>query len=153
MHRAVCATGARSCSFSICDESRKLYCYVGITLWFRPTSIYIHRGGHFANWILSPSVNDMSILILFKSASVFETLDRINLFSVNVRPWDYWYKWYLISETDSATRNTGRKMNQFSFVCVSFNTWQKQVIFFIYMKERIPYNSVCLILLCVKNFA
>ena len=40
----------------------------------------------------------------------------------------------------------GRKKNQFSFVCISFNTWQKLVNFLIYIKECISYNSVSLIL-------
>ena len=40
------------------------------------------------------------------------------------------------------------------FFCVHlFNTWQKLVKFFMYIKERISYNSVCLMLACVKNFA
>jgi len=40
------------------------------------------------------------------------------------------------------------------FFCVHlFNTWQKLVKFFVYIKERISYNSVCLMLACVKNFA
>jgi len=38
------------------------------------------------------------------------------------------------------------KKNQFSFVCISFNTWQKLVNFLIYIKECISYNSVSLIL-------
>ena len=49
------------------------------------------------------------------------------------------------------------KMNQFSFVCSIFNTWQKLVIFFTYIRPKesrsISYNSVYLILACVKNFA
>jgi len=43
--------------------------------------------------------------------------------------------------------------NHFSFVCISFNTWQKLVSFFIYSKQHISYTSVYLILACVKNFA
>jgi len=40
------------------------------------------------------------------------------------------------------------------FFCVHlFNTWQKLVKFFMHIKERISYNSVCLMLACVKNFA
>jgi len=35
-----------------------------------------------------------------------------------------------------------QKKNQFSFVCVSFNTWQKLVIFFAYIKEDIRYITI-----------
>jgi len=39
------------------------------------------------------------------------------------------------------------------FFCVHlFNVWQKLVNFFVYIKESISYNSVYLILACVKNF-
>jgi len=34
-----------------------------------------------------------------------------------------------------------------------FYYWQKLVNSFIYIKERISYNSVYLILMCIKNFA
>ena len=47
------------------------------------------------------------------------------------------------------------KMNKFSFVCISFNTWQILTIFFtywVYIKECISYNNVYLILARVKNF-
>ena len=44
------------------------------------------------------------------------------------------------------------KRNQFSFVCVSFNTWQKLVKIFTYIKKRISYNSIYLILACINNF-
>ena len=44
------------------------------------------------------------------------------------------------------------KKNQFSFVNIFFNTWQKLVNFFTYIEESISYNSVYLILACVKNF-
>jgi len=43
--------------------------------------------------------------------------------------------------------------NQFSFVCISFNTWQKLVNLFVYIKERISYSSVYLIAACVQMFA
>ena len=46
----------------------------------------------------------------------------------------------------------GIKRNQSSFVCISFNTWQKLVNFFICIKDCISYNSVYLILARVKNF-
>jgi len=38
-------------------------------------------------------------------------------------------------------------------LCASFNTRQKQVIFFTYIKESISYNKMYLILARVKNFA
>jgi len=41
----------------------------------------------------------------------------------------------------------------FIFVCIFFNTRQKLVNFFAYIKESISYNSVYSILACVKNFA
>ena len=37
------------------------------------------------------------------------------------------------------------KRNQFSFVCISFNTRQKLVNFFVYIKEYISYNFVYLL--------
>jgi len=43
------------------------------------------------------------------------------------------------------------KRKQCSFVCIY--TRQKVLNFFTYTKESISYNSVCLILACVKNFA
>jgi len=45
-----------------------------------------------------------------------------------------------------------RKRSQFSFVCLFFNARQKLVNFFTYIKESISYNSVYLVLACVKNF-
>jgi len=36
---------------------------------------------------------------------------------------------------------------------IFFNTLQKLVNFFTYIKESISYNSVYLILACIKNFA
>ena len=50
------------------------------------------------------------------------------------------------------THRKAEKKNQFSSVCVSFNTWQKLVNFFVHIKEHICYNSVYFILACVKNF-
>jgi len=44
------------------------------------------------------------------------------------------------------------KRNQFSFVCISLNTWQKLVNFFMYIQECISYHSVYFILACIKNF-
>jgi len=44
------------------------------------------------------------------------------------------------------------KRNQFSFVRIFFNAWQKLMIFFTYIKESMSYNSVHLILACVDNF-
>jgi len=38
-------------------------------------------------------------------------------------------------------------------LCAFFNTCQKLVIFFRYIKETISYNFVYLIFACVKNFA
>ena len=46
-----------------------------------------------------------------------------------------------------------KKRNEFSFfVCIAFNTWQKLVNLSVYIKERTSYNSVYLILACIKNF-
>jgi len=45
------------------------------------------------------------------------------------------------------------KRGQYYFACFSFNTWEKLVNFFMYIKERTSYNSVCLILAWVKNFS
>ena len=41
----------------------------------------------------------------------------------------------------------------FSCVHLSYNSWQKLVNSFVFIKERINYNSMYLILACVKNFA
>ena len=43
-----------------------------------------------------------------------------------------------------------KKRNQFSFVCVSFNTWQRLVNFLTWNKERVSNNSMYLILACIK---
>jgi len=48
---------------------------------------------------------------------------------------------------------TARKKKVPIFFCVCFNTWQKVVNFFVYIKKRISYNSVYLMLACFKNFA
>jgi len=45
------------------------------------------------------------------------------------------------------------KRGQYYFACFSFNTRQKLVNFFMYIKERISYNSVYLIFTWDKNFA
>ena len=37
-------------------------------------------------------------------------------------------------------------------MCISFNTWQKVVNFFVYIKEYISYNSVYLILARIWEF-
>ena len=59
-----------------------------------------------------------------------------------------------IQQTLLSTTPWGRKKGtNCLFVCISFNTWQKLVNFFVYIKERISYNSVYLALACVKNFA
>ena len=44
------------------------------------------------------------------------------------------------------------KKDQFSFVCTFFNTWQKLMTSFTYIKERMSYNSLYSIFACVKNF-
>jgi len=59
----------------------------------------------------------------------------------------------LLYETHNTYTPWSRKRNQFCFVCVFLNTWQKLVNFFTYIKESRCYNSLYLILACVKNFA
>jgi len=57
-----------------------------------------------------------------------------------------------VSKQDYLCTVTQKKRNQFiSFVCICFNSWQKLVIFFIYIDERIRYNSVYLILAWIKT--
>jgi len=62
--------------------------------------------------------------------------------------------WQYIIHCDSwGRKNNNKGINNFLLFCFFFNTWQKLANFFTYIKERISYTSVYLILACVKNFA
>jgi len=53
--------------------------------------------------------------------------------TMNIQLMCVWYK-HIHREAE--------KRNQFSFVCIFFNTWQKVVNVFTYIKESIGYNSI-----------